>query len=217
MPDQDLFLRQRESMVTGQLEARGIKDEGVLAAFLKVPRDRFIQHRYKGEAYGDHPVSIGSGQTISQPYMVALMTESLRLKKADKVLEIGTGSGYQAAILAELSKEVYTVERISSLVKDAEETLGELGYSNIHFRCDDGSTGWREHAPYDGIIVTCGSPSIPEPLKGQLAEGGRLVIPVGGSYSQALTVVEREGTSFKQENICGCVFVPLIGEYGWRE
>lgn len=209
------FAREREQMVTEQLEARGIRDKRVLAAFRKVSRDRFIPIEYKAESYGDHPVPIGSGQTISQPYMVALMTECLDLRETDKVLEIGTGSGYQAAILAELAKEVYTIERFSSLTERAKRVLDELRYSNIRLKVGDGSCGWKECAPYNGIIVTCGAPSVPAPLKEQLAVGGRLVIPVGGGFSQILKIIEKEKYGFKETEVCGCVFVPLVGEYGW--
>lgn len=209
------FARERDQMVTEQLEVRGIKDKRVLAAFRKVSRDNFIPLEYKAESYGDHPVPIGSGQTISQPYMVALMTECLDLKETDRVLEIGTGSGYQAAILAELCSGVYTIERFSSLTERARGVLDELGYSNINLKVGDGSCGWEEYAPYNGIIVTCGAPSVPAPLKEQLAVGGRLVIPVGGGFSQTLKIIEREESRFKETEVCGCVFVPLVGKYGW--
>jgi protein-L-isoaspartate(D-aspartate) O-methyltransferase len=160
---------------------------------------------------------IGDGQTISQPYMVAIMTQSLDLEGGEKILEIGTGSGFQAAVLGELAREVFSVERIFALIQKAEMRLRELGYKNIHCRLGDGSTGWREEAPFDGIIVTAGAPEVPAPLKSQLAEGGRLVIPVGSRHSQNLLKIRRVGGRFEEEDITGCVFVPLVGESGWRE
>ena len=216
MLDEAGFAGKRALMVTEQLEARGITDQVVLAAFRKVPRHKFVPQRFMDESYGDHPIPIGEGQTISQPYMVALMTELLGLKKNSRVLEIGTGSGYQAAILAELCAEVYSIERIASLSENAGKALSGLGYLNIRLKVDDGSAGWKERAPYDGIMVTCGAPSVPEPLKEQLADGGRLVIPVGGGFSQVLVMIQREKNDFKETEICGCVFVLLVGKYGWR-
>jgi protein-L-isoaspartate(D-aspartate) O-methyltransferase len=210
------YTEERERMVIEQLQGRGIKNKKVLDAFRKVPRHKFIQQQYQESAYNDHPVPIGEGQTISQPYMVALMTELLELKGSEKVLEIGTGSGYQAAILAELASEVYTVERVELLAQKTKSTLAELGYDNLKVKVGDGSCGWQEHAPYDGIIVTCGAPSVPEPLKEQLAVNGRLVIPVGGDFSQVLTVIERKQDAFQEKEVCCCVFVPLIGRYGWN-
>jgi len=210
------FSKERETMVAEQIEAKGIRDRNVLAAFKKVCRERFIPEEYRPESYGDHPVPIGSGQTISQPYMVALMTDLLKLKREDRVLEIGTGSGYQTAILAEISAQVFTIEKIPGLGEKAGALLHDLGYADIKLKVDDGSCGWKEHAPYNGIVVTCGAPSVPAPLKAQLADRGRLVVPVGGDFSQVLTVIERNGSEFKESKICGCVFVPLIGKYGWR-
>ena len=209
------FEQERKKMAEEQLVARGINDKKVLDAFIKVPRHKFIPQGRISEAYGDYPVSIGEGQTISQPYMAALMTQCLKLKKTDKVLEIGTGSGYQAAILAELAFEIYTVERFSSLSKRAQKILKDLGYSNIKLKVSDGTLGWAEFAPYDGIIVTSGAPQAPQPLKEQLKEGGRLVIPIGGSFSQTLTVIKRDKDKFTEGQICGCAFVPLVGKYGW--
>lgn len=211
------FTKEREGMVAAQLQARGIKDKRVLAAFSKVPRERFVSKECKDDSYQDRPLPIGSGQTISQPYMVAIMTELLNLKSTDRVLEIGTGSGYQTAILAELCAEVYTIERAESLSEEAGTVLAQLGYSNIRLKVDDGSCGWEENAFYDGIIVTCGAPSAPEPLKKQLAESGRLVIPIGNDFSQVLTLIERKGHVFSETERCGCVFVPLVGKYGWRD
>ncbi|MBD3426001.1 MAG: protein-L-isoaspartate(D-aspartate) O-methyltransferase [Candidatus Omnitrophica bacterium] len=207
---------QRKRMVDEQLLPRGIKDPRVIEAFLKVPREAFVPRPYNIASYADRPLPIGEGQTISQPYIVALMTECLGLSGGEKVLEVGTGSGYQAAILAEICAEVYTVERQERLLKRTRKLLDRQGYRNIHFMCGDGTLGWDEGAPYDGIIVTAAAPQVPERLKDQLAEEGRLVIPVGEQYSQVLSVVTRRGNDFARENVCGCVFVPLIGEDGWH-
>ncbi|MGE4357496.1 MAG: protein-L-isoaspartate(D-aspartate) O-methyltransferase [Candidatus Omnitrophota bacterium] len=209
------FFSLRQKMVNDQLLSRGIKDKRVIEAFLKVPRHKFVSENNITEAYDDHPLPIGEGQTISQPYMVALMTECLDLKGEEKVLEIGTGSGYQTAILAELALEVYSIERFSSLAEKARLALTDLGYKNIKIKIGDGTLGWEEFAPYDRIIVTAGAPEIPPPLILQLKENGRLVIPLGDSFSQVLTVIEKIGNRIKKEEICGCVFVPLVGRYGW--
>ncbi|MFH1868430.1 MAG: protein-L-isoaspartate(D-aspartate) O-methyltransferase [Candidatus Omnitrophota bacterium] len=211
------FTKERDEMVSTQLEGRGIKDQGVRDAFRKVPREVFVPEESKKYSYSDHPVPIGLGQTISQPYMVAAMAELLKLEKTSKVLEIGTGSGYQTAILAELSNEVYTVERIGSLSHDACSRLISMGYKNIKHFIGDGSCGWGEHSPYNGIIVACSAPSVPEPLKDQLEDGGRLVMPIGSELSQVLTLIERRGDSFNVSGLFSCVFVPLIGKHGWRE
>ena len=204
-------------MVEEQLRRRDILDQRVLEAMAKIPRHQFVSADYQSWAYDDRPLSIGEGQTISQPYMVALMTESLRLKGPERILEIGTGSGYQTAILAELSRTIFTVERIEALTRKARQILHELGYANIFFFTGDGTRGWPEKAPFDGIIVTAGAPEIPDTLKYQLAEGGRLVIPVGPRYSQTLYKVTRKGEQFIQEESTGCVFVPLVGDFGWEE
>ena len=209
--------RLRKEMVARQLEPRGIRDERVLAAFREVPRHRFAPGAGLREAYADHPLPIGEGQTISQPYMVALMTQCLGLRGGEKVLEIGTGSGYQAAILSRLAAEIYTVERVASLAERTGELFRRLDYKNISVRVGDGTLGWPEFAPYDAIIVTAGSPGVPPPLVGQLAEGGKLVIPAGSGYSQRLLVLERRGEKIIQRDEGGCVFVPLIGEHGWKE
>jgi len=215
MRDRD-FESMRKVMVEEQLIPRGISDYIVLDVFRKVPRHEFVPKELAASAYNDYPLPVGENQTISQPYMVALMTECLALKGQDKVLEIGTGSGYQAAILAELAKEVYSVERFQALADDARKVLDSLGYKNIKIKVGDGTLGWEEHAPYDGIIVTAGAPGIPESLVRQLKDGGRLVIPVGGDgFGQILTLVEKQGTSIKTKEICGCMFVPLIGKEGW--
>jgi len=211
------FESERLAMVEEQLRRRGISDPRVLEAMAKVPRHLFVPQDYQSSAYEDRPLPIGEGQTISQPYMVAIMTQSLELNGREKVLEIGTGSGYQAAILAELARTVYTVERISSLTQNAQRVLGDLGYENIFFRTGDGSRGWPEEAPFGGIIVTAGAPDIPRTFKAQLAEGGTLVIPTGPRYTQTLFKLTREGEKFIEEDITGCVFVPLVGDYGWKE
>lgn len=206
-------------MVETQLIPRGIKDERVLNAFRKVPRHEFMPENIRSAAYDDSALPIGEGQTISQPYMVAIMTELLGLKdkEKDKVLEVGTGSGYQAAILAELSGKVYTIERIAVLSDRAKDVLSKLGYSNVEFLVGDGTEGYAQAAPYDAIIVTAGCPGIPQPLVDQLSEGGRLVIPVGETYLQTLTIVTKEKGKIKIEESIGCVFVPLVGKYGWPQ
>ena len=204
-------------MVEHQIRRRSIRTRRVLDAFLAVPRHRFLPFRHTDQAYEDHPVEIGSGQTISQPYIVALMTDALGLRGAERVLEIGTGSGYQTAILAELCAQVYTIERIPDLGRTARKLLEALGYAHIHYRVGDGTLGWPEAGAFDGIIVTAGAPNIPESLQGQLAEGGRLVMPVGGRGGQDLVAITRRGKEFKRERLCGCVFVRLIGQEGWPE
>lgn len=203
-------------MVIEQLIPRNISDKTVLGAFRKVPRHEFVPQVLRQSAYNDYPLPIGEGQTISQPYMVALMTECLKLKGGQKVLEVGTGSGYQAAILGELAGEIYSVERFKGLVDKASKVLRELGYRNIHIKTGDGTLGWSEFAPYDAIVVTAGAPGIPESLVKQLKEGGRLVIPVDrGGFGQILVLVERAGRTTKMSDICACAFVPLIGKEGW--
>ncbi|MCX5859904.1 MAG: protein-L-isoaspartate(D-aspartate) O-methyltransferase [Proteobacteria bacterium] len=205
----------RREMVQSQLERRNLKDQRVLEAMRKVPRHRFVPEQSRSEAYDDHPLPIGEGQTISQPYMVAIMTELLELRGGEKVLEIGTGSGYQLAILAELAREVFSVERLGPLADRSRARLRELGYRNIEIRTGDGTIGWPERAPFDGIIVTAGAPKIPLPLVEQLSEGGRLVIPVGEERRQELYRVVKEGGGTRKEYFGGCVFVPLVGEHGW--
>ena len=217
MKDEVEFSSLRERMVATQIASRRIKDKRVLEVMAKVPRHRFVLPEYLDSAYQDHPLPLGEGQTISQPYMVALMTECLGLKGNEKVLEIGTGSGYQAAILAELSQEVYTVERFESLAERAKKVLSDLGYKNVKVIVGDGSRGLEEKASFDRIMVTAGAPILPKTLVDQLAEGGKMVIPVGGSFSQALLLVEKEKGKVKTTSVCGCVFVPLIGEYGWKK
>jgi len=204
-------------MVKDQLISRGIKDKRVLAAMEKVPRHLFVPAHLQSSAYDDMAMPIGEGQTISQPYMVAIMTELLELKGTEKVLEVGTGSGYQAAILSELASVVITVERVKTLADKAQEHLKELGYNNVRVVSGDGTEGCTAEAPFDGIIVTAGCPDIPQPLIDQLKDGGRLVIPVGDRYSQILTRVIKKGNKIEKEYSIGCVFVPLIGKYGWPE
>ena len=211
------FKLARERMVKDQLLARGIKDERVLQAMGKIPRHLFIEEALAGEAYNDHPVPIGDKQTISQPYIVALMTEALELKGGENTLEIGTGSGYQTAILAELSSRVYAIERIKSLLVNARKLLAQLGYDNILLKAFDGTLGWKEYAPFDAIMVTAGSPHIPQPLIDQLADNGRIIIPVGDRYTQELIKVTKKGEALKQENMGGCRFVNLIGVHGWSD
>ena len=209
---QDRFTEAREEMVKTQIEARRIKDKRVLKVMRTVPRHKFVLPIYQKIAYSDRPLPIGYAQTISQPYIVALMTESLKLKGGEKVLEIGTGSGYQAAILAELAKEVYTIEIIPGLTKKAEKTLKKLGYKNIKVKCGDGYLGWPEYAPFNAIIVTCAPDHIPQPLTDQLAEGGRMVIPIADTYPQRLTLIQKKKGEIVQEVITGCMFVPMTGE-----
>jgi protein-L-isoaspartate(D-aspartate) O-methyltransferase len=207
----------RERMVKNQLVSRGISDRSVLQAMEKIHRHLFVEEALAGEAYNDHPLPIGHKQTISQPYIVALMTEALELTGKETVLEIGTGSGYQTAILAELAKTVYTVERIEPLLQKSKRLLEEMGYTNVRFKVSDGTRGWEDYAPYDAIIVTAGAPKVPQPLLDQLSDGGRLVIPIGNRYSQDLMRVTKAKTRFIEENLGGCRFVDLIGTHGWNE
>ena len=204
-------------MVKNQLAPRGITDQRVLRVMGKIPRHLFMEEALVGEAYNDHPLPIGHKQTISQPYIVALMTQALELTGKEKTLELGTGCGYQSAILAELSDKVYTIERIRPLMEKARKLLSKLGYTNIMFKAFDGTFGWKEYEPYDAIMVTAGAPKIPEPLLDQLAEGGRMIIPIGDKYSQELIKVTREKDEYKKENLGGCRFVDLIGVHGWKD
>jgi protein-L-isoaspartate(D-aspartate) O-methyltransferase len=206
----------RRRMVEEQLIPRGIKNKKVLDAFYKVQRHRFIPAELALSAYADYPIPIGEGQTISQPYIVALMTELLDLSGEEKILEVGTGSGYQTAILSLLAKNVYSVERFEDLAKRAESLLNELGYANIKLKIGDGTLGWTEEAPFERIIITAASPRIPLPLTEQLAENGKIVAPLGESFSQVLTVAEKKNNRLILREICGCVFVPLVGKYGYQ-
>jgi protein-L-isoaspartate(D-aspartate) O-methyltransferase len=210
------FALARKRMVQEQLVARGIKDTQVLDAMRKVPRHLFVEEGLWHQAYGDFPLPIGEGQTISQPYIVALMTEALHLRGGEKVLEIGTGSGYQAAVLAELTKQVFSIERIGSVAAKARKILDELGYANVLIRVSDGTHGWKEEAPFDGIMVTAGAPEIPTTILEQLGAMGRLVIPVGDEYSQTLFTVVKKEKGYKKKDLGGVRFVKLIGDHGWK-
>jgi protein-L-isoaspartate(D-aspartate) O-methyltransferase len=217
MTNNDIFKIARERMVVQQLISRGITDEKVLNAMKKAPRHLFVDEALYDQAYGDYPLPIGWGQTISQPYIVALMTQELELKGDEKVLEIGTGSGYQAAVLGEIAKKVYSVERVSAILPRTKKTLSELGYKNIFIRVDDGTFGWDKESPFDAILVTAASPDIPEPLLRQLSDnGGRLIIPVGDEFSQNLIKIKKTDGKIKKENKGGVRFVKLIGEHGWK-
>ena len=207
----------RRRMVWEQLENRGIQDKKVLSAFLEIPRHLFVSPEHRSGSYEDHPLPIGQGQTISQPYMVALMTEQLRVHSGSKILEIGTGSGYQAAILAHLGAKVYSVERIAPLAQSAMKRLKNLGYTQVEIRVGDGSLGWPSAAPFDGILVTAAAPRLPQLLLNQLREGGSLVIPIGSGLSQVLILARRLHGQIQSEEVCGCVFVPLIGAHGFEE
>ena len=215
----DRYIKQRMKMVDTQIRARGIRDPRVLKALEKVPRHLFVNEALRDQAYNDNPLPIDGGQTISQPFIVALMTEALELKGSEKVLEIGTGSGYQAAILAELVDHVFSIDRIASLAGNARRLLESLNYYNIAIRVGDGTLGWKDEAPFDAVMVTAGAPDIPKTLVEQIAVGGRLVVPVGGRHSQVLIKLTRLSESahdVKKEDLGGCRFVDLIGEYGWE-
>ena len=211
------FPKARLRMVEEQIIGRGIKDPRVIAAMKKVPRHLFVEEALQGQAYSDHPLPIGEKQTISQPYIVALMTEALILERWGKVLEIGTGSGYQTAILAELTAKVFSIERIRSLTIRARKLIYELGYLNVEIKFSDGTQGWIEESPFDAIIVTAGAPEIPQPLIDQLVLGGRLVVPVGDPYSQDLIRIIKIEQGLKKEDLGGCRFVKLIGRHGWED
>jgi protein-L-isoaspartate(D-aspartate) O-methyltransferase len=213
--EKDPYLAARQLMVKEDIQRRGIDDQRVLQAMLKVERHLFVPDSYRPMAYADRPLPIGEGQTISQPYIVALMTYHLRLTPEDRVLEIGTGSGYQAAVLAELTKEVYSLEIIEQLASTAQERLQALGYKNVWVRCGDGFYGWPEHAPYDAIMVTCATPIIPERLVEQLGEGGRMILPLGDKpFHQSLTLITKRVGKIERQPLADVVFVPMIGEIG---
>ena len=213
-----IFHSRRQAMVRHQIEARGIRAEPVLRAMSRVPREAFLPESLRESAYEDSPLPIDERQTISQPYIVAFMTDALQLGGGERVLEVGTGSGYAAAILAEIAAEVYTVERLESLARQSRALLQQLGYRNIRVIHGDGTRGWPEAAPYDAIVVAAGGPVVPDSLKDQLAVGGRLVIPVGDNFVQTLVRVTRlSEADYREEQLTGVRFVPLVGEEGWRE
>ena len=209
--------RKREEMVRSQIEARGVKDPLVLSAFRTVPRHLFVSEALREQAYGDYPLPIGEQQTISQPYIVAEMTQALEISPNDRVLEIGTGSGYQAAILAQIVYRVYTIERRRSLYIQTRSLFDKLNYHNIVTKYADGTKGWQEESPFDAIVVTAGAPEVPQVLINQLAEGGRLVVPVGNQHTQELIKICRTKGKIQQTNLGGCRFVKLVGEHGWKE
>jgi protein-L-isoaspartate(D-aspartate) O-methyltransferase len=213
---ESVFARERERMVQEQLVARGISDDRVLDAINRVPRHRFVDEGLRHRAYGDHPLPIGEEQTISQPYIVGLMTSLLALTGREKVLEVGTGSGYQTAVLAELSRRVCSIERLPRLADRARRLVESMGYTNVWIRVGNGALGWRDEAPFDRILVAAAGPSVPAPLIDQLGEGGRLVAPVGDAESQTLTLVERRGGEVTSRAVGECRFVPLVGKYAWE-
>ncbi len=211
------YAAQRVEMIEKQLRRRGISDAAVLAAMTEVPRHEFVPQELRSHAYDDLPLPIGGGQTISQPYIVAAMTLALHLQPGDRVLEIGTGCGYQAAVLSRLAKEVFTIERRPELASAASATLAGLGYPNAHVHCGDGTLGLPELAPFDAILVAAAAPAVPKPLLAQLAEGGRMILPVGDAEHQELQLIQRFGDEFPAKMLEGCRFVPLVGYHGWQE
>lgn len=217
MLDEDRYTALRTAMVAEQIERRGLHEARLLTAMRTVPRHRFVPPNMRAMAYEDGPLPIGNGQTISQPYIVALMTDLLQLNGTENVLEVGTGSGYQAAVLSHMARTVHTIERFSDLADRARQVLADLGYSNVHVHTGDGSLGWPEAAPYHGILVTAAAPVAPPPLLNQLAEGGRLVIPVGERDGQILQVWQRVGEHYESEDLILVTFVPLRGKHGWDE
>jgi len=215
----DRYVKQRTRMVDSQIKSRGIGDQRVLKVMETIPRHFFVDEALRDQAYNDNPLPIDERQTISQPYIVALMTEALNLKGNEKVLELGTGSGYQTAILAELAERVFSIERIASLASGARKILDSLNYYNVAIRVGDGTYGWKEESPFDAIIVTAGAPDIPKTLVEQLIVGGRLVIPIGGRHSQALiklTRLSEDINDVNKEDLGGCRFVDLVGDHGWE-
>ncbi len=212
----DLFTAERHRMVAEQIAGRGLRDPRLLAAFETVPRHLFVSRESWLEAYDDQPLPIGFDQTISQPYIVALMTSFLELHGHERLLEVGTGSGYQAAILGELAGDVHTIEIVEQLSRRAGSLLDELGYSNVHVHTADGSLGWQSAAPFDGILVTAAAPKVPEPLLDQLSDGAHLVLPLGNERGQMLEVITRTGTELVHRVVASVAFVPLVGEYGWK-
>jgi len=212
--NQNDYMKRRVNMVNNQIKARGVSDKKVLDAMLKVERHKFVPAGMRLYAYNDHAMSIGEGQTISQPYIVAIMSEKLELDKTKKVLEIGTGSGYQAAILAEICDSVFTIEIIETLGKKASKLLKSLNYDNVFAKIGDGYQGWEEHSPFDAIIVTCAPTHIPQPLKDQLTEGGKMIIPVGGSFAQELILLTKIKGKMKQKDVIPVRFVPMVKKSG---
>ena len=212
----DGFVAQRQKMVAAQLRARGIRDERVLAAMGRVPRHLFVADEYRHSAYEDHPLPIGVGQTISQPYVVAASIEALALGGSERVLEVGAGTGYQAAVLSVLAREVIALEAIPALAESARERLARLGYANVRVEVGDGSQGFAEAAPFDAILVAAAAPAVPQPLIDQLTEGGRLVIPVGTTEHQQLLRIVRSAGRTTEQQLFACRFVPLVGRHGWR-
>ena len=211
------YAAQRVEMIEKQLRRRGISDAAVLAAMTAVPRHEFVAEELRLHAYDDLPLPIGGGQTISQPYIVAAMTAALHLQLGDRVLEIGTGCGYQAAVLSRLAKEVFTIERRPELASAASAKLARLGYPNAHVHCGDGTLGLPELAPFDAILVAAAAPAVPKPLLAQLADGGRMILPVGNAEHQELRLIEKRGDAFPTKMLEGCRFVPLVGYHGWQE
>lgn len=207
----------RADMIEKQLRRRGITDSAVLAAMEAVPRHEFVPGELRSRAYEDAPLPIGAGQTISQPYIVAAMTAVLRLRAGDRVLEIGTGCGYQSAVLSRLAKEVFTIECRTELAAAASERLTRLGYNNVHVHCGDGTLGLPEFAPFDAILVAAAAPAVPRPLLAQLADRGRMILPIGDTEHQELRLIEKQGTEFLTTTLEGCRFVPLLGYYGWQD
>jgi len=211
------YAAQRVEMIEKQLRRRGISDAAVLAAMTAVPRHEFVAEELRLHAYDDLPLPIGGGQTISQPYIVAAMTAALHLQPGDRVLEIGTGCGYQAAVLSRLAREVFTIERRPELASAASAKLARLGYPNAHVHCGDGTLGLPELAPFDAILVAAAAPAVPKPLLAQLADGGRMILPVGNAEHQELRLIEKRGDAFPTKMLEGCRFVPLVGYHGWQE
>ncbi len=217
MLESEEYKPQRSEMIEKQLRRRGIQDAAILAAMIAVARHEFVPDELRSHAYEDVPLPIGGGQTISQPYIVAVMTAALRLRPDDRVLEIGTGCGYQAAVLSRLTREVFTIERRPELASAASEKLTKLGYHNVHVHCGDGTLGLPEFAPFDAILVAAAAPAVPRPLLSQLAEHGRMIIPIGDTHNQELRLFEKHGDAFSIKMLEGCRFVPLLGYHGWQE
>jgi protein-L-isoaspartate(D-aspartate) O-methyltransferase len=214
---EDDYAELRKRMVQEQIASRGIRDPRIIASMEKIPRHLFVPENLRDQAYEDSPLPIGEGQTISQPYIVAWMTSLLEISEDDRVLEVGSGSGYQTAVLCELAGQVYTIEMNAELAARAEEALRLLGYKNFAIRIADGTRGWPEEAPFNGVMVTAGAPSVPQPLLDELADGGRMVIPVGSKSMQMLTLIRRKGGEFETVQEGNCAFVPLLGEFGWQK